>query len=271
MRSGSACLWFGMALPERPSAPLSDHTPHRIGTAGWSIPAPLAASFPGEGQQLARYARVMNAVEINSSFYRGHQHKTYVRWAAMTPEGFRFAVKLPRSITHLQQLRHATEPLETFLHEVSGLQDRLGPLLVQLPPSLAFDSSVAGAFFEMLRRRHAGPVVCEPRHASWFSGTAEALMSDHRVGRVAADPAPVPAAAEPGGWLGEGAAVYLRLHGSPRMYWSSYPEESLRDWRQALAGHPGADTWCVFDNTAAGAGLANALAFEALEDPAVSE
>jgi len=255
-----------------PSTPLP---PPRTGTAGWNVPAALQDEFPGEREHLARYARRMNAVEINSSFYRSHRDATYARWAAATPAGFRFAVKLPRSITHDRKLREADEPLAQFLGEVAGLGDKLGPLLVQLPPSLAFDPDVAGAFFERLRQRHAGAVVCEPRHASWFGLDADASLVAHRIGRVAADPALSDAAAQPGGWVGaardgRGGTVYLRLHGSPRRYWSSYETESLRHWHAQLAAYPKAEAWCIFDNTASGAALANALEFQRLGVPAAA-
>src|SRR3569832_387290 len=154
---------------------------------------------------------------------RALRFERYARWAGLTPDAFRFAVKLPRSITHEGRLRHARAPLYSFLDEVAGLGETLGPLLVQLPPSLAFEARVARAFFALLRKRHAGPVVCEPRHASWFGAAAEEVLSRFHFGRVAADPACVSAAARPGGWLGEtrdgaGATVYYRLHGSPRMF-----------------------------------------------------
>src|SRR6201990_2091516 len=97
-----------------------------IGTAGWSIPASYAADFPDKGTHLERYAARMNAVEINSSFYRPHQRKTYERWAAGVPEDFRFSVKLPRSITQEKRLRNYDAPLSRFLEESAGLGGKLG-------------------------------------------------------------------------------------------------------------------------------------------------
>ena len=93
-------------------------------------------------------------------------------------------------------------PLERFLDETAGLGGKRGPILVQLPPSFAFDARVAGRFLTLLRARYEGPVVCEPRHATWASAAADALLSQHRVARVAADPALFPEAALPGGWPG---------------------------------------------------------------------
>jgi uncharacterized protein YecE (DUF72 family) len=236
-----------------------------VGTAGWSIPRRAAAAFPGSGFHLERYSRVLQCAEINSSFYRSHARSVYARWASLTPRGFRFSVKLPRTITHEQALRRARAPLEQFLGEIAGLRAKLGPLLVQLPPSLAFNARVARSFFELLRVRHDGPVVCEPRHATWFEPAAVKALINHRVALVAADPARGRDAARPGGWMGPGAdgagaIVYYRLHGSPRTYWSRYTAERIEQWAEEMCGFPrSADTWCIFDNTASGAAIENAL------------
>ena len=227
----------------------------RVGTAGWNIPKAQAACFPAEGSHLARYARVLPAVEINTSFYRPHRPATYARWAATVPSGFRFAVKLPRDITHDRRLEDAEAPLARFLAEVDALGPALGPLLVQLPPSLRFDPRVAGAFLADLRGRTRADLVCEPRHPSWFSPEAEALLHETRIARVAADPAVVPAAAEPGGWPG---LAYWRLHGSPAMYHSAYGRDRLAPLAERLRT-AAAPAWCIFDNTAEGAATADAL------------
>ncbi|MEJ7811920.1 MAG: DUF72 domain-containing protein [Gemmatimonadaceae bacterium] len=229
-----------------------------IGCAGWSLPRAEQPTFPPEGTHLQRYAARFPAVEINSSFYRPHRPATYARWGASVPAGFRFAVKIPKTITHGQRLADAGGLLDAFLADATTLGPRLGCLLVQLPPSLAYDDVTARAFFTDLRERHAGDVALEPRHASWFGDTAARLLDAHRVARVAADPARVPAAGEPGGWP---EAVYFRLHGSPRIYYSAYPEpylDALAERLRSAAERAGA-VWCIFDNTALGAATANAL------------
>jgi uncharacterized protein YecE (DUF72 family) len=246
----------------------------RIGTAGWSIARDAAPSFPGEGRHLARYARVLGCAEINSSFHRSHRVAVYERWAAQTPPAFRFSVKVPRSITHEGRLRRAREPLLRFLGEAGGLGDRLAVLLVQLPPSFAFEAAPARRFFGLLAELFAGAVVCEPRHPSWFTPAADRALAAWRVGRAGADPARCPQAGEPGGWLGadgdgRGAVVYYRWHGAPRMYWSRYEREWVQARADRLAQWPrSADCWCIFDNTAGGGAISNALELRSMLHPA---
>jgi uncharacterized protein YecE (DUF72 family) len=234
-----------------------------LGTAGWSLPRETWPRFPADGSHLERYAQVFGAVEIDSSFYRPHQAKTYARWAESTPPGFRFAVKLPRQITHDQPLRDAASLLETFLGQAGALGDRLGCLLVQLAPSLAFDAAMVDDFLRLLRERHAGPVALEPRHKTWFKPEADTLLAGHRVARVLADPVLHSGGEDPGGWAG---LLYLRLHGSPRIYYSGYSPATLGALARRLrqARDAGADCWCVFDNTAAGLAIPDALSLQAL-------
>jgi uncharacterized protein YecE (DUF72 family) len=230
----------------------------RVGTAGWTIPKAFADAFPARGSHLARYAQRFDAVEINTSFYRPHRLSTYQRWAGSVPEDFRFAVKVPKVITHELKLCEAEAPLAAFMEQATGLGPKLGPLLVQLPPKLAFDHGVAHGFFTLLRDRHTGDVVCEPRHPTWFTPEAEVLLTAFRVARVAADPGKVPAAAEPGGWP---ELRYIRLHGAPRVYYSDYPPERIAEVARAVVAAP-SRAWCIFDNTALGAATGNALALK---------
>jgi uncharacterized protein YecE (DUF72 family) len=169
---------------------------------------------------------------------------------------FRFSVKVPRLITHDLELRRARQPLEEFVAQSGALGRKRGPLLVQLPPSLSFEARVARRFFNLMRTRVNGFVVCEPRHPTWFSAEADAVLTFFEIGRVAADPPPVAEAATPGGWPG---IVYYRWHGAPRKYWSSYDDHRIHALADAIqAVTPGAPAWCIFDNTASGAAIENA-------------
>jgi uncharacterized protein YecE (DUF72 family) len=237
--------------------------PHdiRIGTAGWSFPRTLE-DFPTEGTGLERYAAVFDSVEINSSFYRPHQRKTYERWAASTSADFRFAVKIPKTITHERRLADTAEPLARFLDECGGLGDKLGPLLIQLPPSLRYDADLVKRFLAAWRASTTAATVLEPRHPTWFDEPAEALLRTFEIAKVGADPAVVPAAAEPGGWSG---LTYRRLHGSPVMYDSPYAPTALEALAKTLVSDAErAPAWCVFDNTRLGAATSDALALKAL-------
>lgn len=221
----------------------------RVGTAGWQVPRAVRDRFPEAGSTLQRYAAVFNCVEINTTFYRPHQLSTYARWADTTPEAFRFSVKLPKAATHEHRLV-GTEPiLDRFFAEIGPLGEKRGPILIQTPGKLAFEPEVAAAFFHALRERFDGPLVIEPRGPSWFRPDAQALLTAHRIGRAGADPAPVPEATP------SGEPSYWRLHGSPRIYWSSYSEEKLNKLTDELS--PG--DWCIFDNTASGAAASDAL------------
>lgn len=236
----------------------------RIGTAGWSVSRALDG-FPAEGTGLERYADRFSAVEINSSFYRPHQRKTYERWAASTPKDFRFAVKVPKTITHERRLVDCSEPLSRFIEECSGLGEKLGPLLIQLPPSLKFDADVVVSFLDDWRAMTKAATVLEPRHASWFDEGAEAMLLRFEIARVCADPAPAPAAANPGGWA---ALTYRRLHGSPQVYKSAYDDGRLEALATRLTREAEtAEVWCVFDNTQFGAATTDALKLMELIDP----
>jgi uncharacterized protein YecE (DUF72 family) len=232
----------------------------RIGCAGWNVPKQDMAAFSAAGSHLHRYAQRFNAVEINSSFYRPHRRTTYERWAATVPDEFAFAVKLPKQITHELRLAAAEAALDIFLDQAGGLGAKLGPLLVQLPPSLALDAAVAHSFFAALRARHAGSVVCEPRHATWFTAAADTLLAGFQIARAAADPPVGAAPFAPGGWQG---LHYYRLHGAPHIYYSEYDAAFLQRLAQTLSDRSGA-CWCIFDNTARGAATTNAMSLQRL-------
>ena len=238
--------------------PVEKRAPIYVGCAGWNIPKTCDSRFCSEGTHLERYGSHFNGVEINSSFYRSHKAQTYGRWATSVPKGFRFAVKMPKTITHENRLRDVAIPLQSFVEQIAGLGDKLGPLLIQLPPSLEFDGVVMERFFSLLRSLFDGEVVCEPRHRSWFKPNADELLRCNRIARVAADPAIVADAFLPGGFKG---LTYYRLHGSPRMYYSSYSQEVLALLAMALRDHvaQGTAAWCIFDNTAVGAAMGNAM------------
>lgn len=228
-----------------------------IACAGWSLSRQDRPYFPSAGSHLERYAQVLNAVEINSSFYRPHKRDTYVRWADSTPDAFRFAVKLPRSISHDAALSLSDGLLREFRMQVEGLGRKLGWLLVQLPPKLEFHAASAKAFFKLARASFDCAIACEARHPGWFEPAATHLLASMQVIRVMADPAHgAPPVHQP-----TTDDFYIRLHGSPRIYYSSYDDAYLAQMAAAMKAHAtaGHGSLCVFDNTAGQQSMPNAL------------
>jgi uncharacterized protein YecE (DUF72 family) len=235
----------------------------RIGTAGWSLDR---RAFPGQRQGtsgLQRYAEYFDTVEINSTFYRLPRAATLERWRDCTPRGFEFTLKVPKAITHEAGLVGVSSEVRELCLLVAHLGPKLGPLLVQLPPSLELDADVARRFFRRLCALAPAPVVCEPRHLSWFTPRAEELLQRLEVARVAADPARCGAASVPGA---ASSIQYHRWHGSPRMYFSAYEAGVVQSFaRQVVAGVArGARVYGIFDNTALGAAAIDARALQRL-------
>jgi uncharacterized protein YecE (DUF72 family) len=233
-----------------------------VATAGWGIPREHASRVRREGTGLQKYASALDATEINSTFYRRHQPKTFERWRDSVPAQFRFAVKLPRWITHEAALASPADALSHFFDDVGGLGQKLGPVLVQLPASLDFNVRRARGFFRALRARFSGEVCCEPRNAGWYGPAASAMMVDYEVARVVADPARPADACLPGG---TDNLRYTRWHGSPRVYWSPYADEQLLALARYVEAAPTRSSiWCVFDNTASGSAFDDASRFKQL-------
>lgn len=220
-----------------------------IGTAGWRL-APDINDELEPGSHLEKYSRIFNAVEINSSFYRQHRAATYQKWHATVSADFKFAVKLFRGITHENKLNSAAAVLDQTLPAIFELKEKLGCLLVQLPPSLEFETKIAKAFFIDLRKRCKLPVQLEPRHKSWGELKAVDLLKKYEIGFVLADPQPV----VPKKVIQQN---YFRLHGSPQMYRSLYPDKTLRLYSDKLRKLKSA--WCIFDNSMYGNATRNAL------------
>ena len=227
----------------------------KIGTAGWSIPRDIADRFPTDGTGLERYAARFTVAEINSSFHRPHRHSTWERWRDSVPEDFRFSVKVPKTITHIQKLVTSDLEIASFLDQARVLGAKLAVLLVQLPPKLELDRDSAARFFSILADSTPAAIACEPRNRGWFTEQADELLDRLKVARVAADPAICPAAARPGGWRG---LSYWRLHGSPVVYRSSYADR-VDELAATISADDAEDRWCIFDNTASSAGAGDAL------------
>lgn len=230
-----------------------------IGTAGWAIPPGSRDLIIGEGSHLERYSRFLNAVEINSSFYRDHKPETYRRWAESVPSDFQFAVKLNKYFTRERGLTVAGDELKQVVDGYLELGDKLGTLLIQTPGRVKFQPSIADRFFNELRHGYDGEVVFEPRHRSWATQEAVDLLAGYGINKVLADPEPCPLSKKLRSQLEY--VTYFRLHGTPEMYKSRYSIEII----QRIAAKikeltaQGGEVWCIFDNTTYGYATENAL------------
>jgi uncharacterized protein YecE (DUF72 family) len=230
----------------------------RIGVAGWSNPPSHKLSRRNGQSHLEYYSEQFSCVEINSSFYRPHRRSTYAAWKSATPNSFRFAVKMPRSITHESGLRGISGEILRFFTGIEALQPKLSAVLVQLPPSLEFQPRVARAFFRSVPQLPRVEIVCEPRHSSWFMEKADASLTEWNVTRVATDPARVVNSGQPGG---NPRFVYFRWHGSPHIYYSCYSNLQLNNFAAQVNLWRRRRTWCIFDNTARYEAWGNAISF----------
>jgi uncharacterized protein YecE (DUF72 family) len=162
------------------------------------------------------------------------------------PEGFQFSVKLHKTITHVERLAVTSARIRELLAPIFFLGKSLGSLLVQLPPSLHFEATVAEAFFAALRSNTGVPIVCEPRHPSWLE--AAPLFHRYKVGKVIADPEPLRDSSKR--FVDAGGITYVRLHGHPKIYYSDYSDAFLERVAAQLQRRREGSAWVIFDNTA---------------------
>jgi uncharacterized protein YecE (DUF72 family) len=225
-----------------------------IGTSGWVYNHWTEVFYPKDcpkARWLEFYAGHFNTVELNASFYRLPKPQAFENWRNRTPEGFLWVVKASRYITHVRRLTEAAEPLERLYHAVEGLEEKLGPILFQLPPSLSFHEEVFGHFCKYLKedRLHA----LEVRHPSWENRKAIDMLREHNMALCVSDTA----GRYP--YIDENTAsfVYIRLHGSQKLYASEYSEAELQAYAQKIRQWA-KDTYLYFDNDYQGYAVKNA-------------
>jgi len=226
-----------------------------IGTSGWNYGHWRGPFYPdglARTRWLQHYARIFSTVEVNATFYRSMRPSTFERWRASTPDGFTWSVKASRFITHIRRLRDPEEPLARFMESLEPLGDKLGPVLFQLPPSLIFDAHLVQSFCRSLPPgRH---YVIEARHGSWISDAALTCLKEGHVAWCISDTA--------GRYPYREAAtsdfVYVRLHGSKRLYASCYSDDELSAWAARIRSCE-LDTYVYFDNDFMGYAPTNAL------------
>ncbi len=197
----------------------------RVGTSGWMYRHWIGVFYPAElkdRQWFEYYSRFFDTVEINSSFYRLPSEETFRNWARKAPEGFLYAVKAWRRITHLKKLRNAGSDIRVFLDRVRLLSEKLGPVLFQTPPGLKVDVPLLEDFLTLL------PVdldlVFEFRHKSWFTDRIFDMLREKGVGFCIMDHPHIPCPR-----IVTSRIVYVRMHGKGRLYQGLYSREDLEE------------------------------------------
>jgi uncharacterized protein YecE (DUF72 family) len=236
-----------------------------IGTSGWSYAHWRGIFYPDglpQREWLAFYMQHFDTVEVNSTFYHLPRESTMASWRDRAPDGFAFALKASRFITHVKGLRGAREPLEEFLRLARLLKDRLGPVLFQLPPRFTRDIGTLEAFLKLLPDDVLG--VFEFRDESWYCDETYELLASHNACFCTHD---MPGAQTPRHAVGP--AAYVRFHGPAERYSGSYSDRLLKDWASWMKGpwEGGRSLYACFNNDAEGCALGDAKALLKLLAP----
>ena len=227
-----------------------------IGTSGWVYPHWREVFYPPKLPQskwLEFYTGHFPTVELNNSFYRLPSEQAFAHWRDTSPQGFVYAVKVSRFITHIKRLKDVEEPVATFLSRARHLNEKLGPLLYQLPPNMHRNDERLDSFLSLLPSglRH----VVEFRHQSWLDDGVFDILRRHNVGLCVFD---MPGMSCP--LVTTADFAYIRFHGSSGLYFSCYSDEELEDWARrisALAKDLEA-VYIYFNNDAEGFAVKNA-------------
>ena len=233
-----------------------------IGCSGWVYKHWRGILYP-EGlpqkRWFERYAEDFDTVEINASFYRLPLASTFDSWREKAPEGFRYAVKVNRFITHLKKLMGVDEEVREFAALARWLEHSLGPLLYQLPPSLKRDLGRLEAFLKVIPTDLAN--VFEFRNPDWYDPETYALLDRYGASFCVHD--------MPGSKterIAVGPIAYVRFHGGEGKYWGRYSDEGLLSWTDWLIeqARSGRSCWCYFNNDIHGHAIEDARTLKAM-------
>lgn len=228
-----------------------------IGTSGWTYPSWRGTFYPEDlpsRRYLEFYAQEFPTAEVNYSFYHLPKPVTYEKWAGQVPEGFVFAVKASRLITHTKRLRDVEEPWETFVGNACSLGAHLGPVLLQFPPSFRCDRNRLAAFLKMAGSSGVS-LVFEFRHESWFTDEVYRLLRRHNAALCIADSPDYPRRD-----VVTADFAYFRFHGRTDLFASRYSKAELAEETKKIKRYlkDGLDVFVYFNNDAQGHAVENA-------------
>jgi uncharacterized protein YecE (DUF72 family) len=231
-----------------------------IGTSGWSYKHWKGIYYPSEmkaADWLTWYAETFKATEINGSFYRLPTQETVIKWAKQVPADFVFCPKMSRYLTHMKKLRDPEEPLERFFTIFEPMKEKMGPVLIQLPPSLKFHYDLAEYFYALLKKKYrAYEFVVEIRQDTWLQQDSLTLMTKYNIGFVISQSGNQFPYSE----IVTAKNIYVRFHGPEALYASSYSEEMLQEFAGKFKNwiKEGHIVWAFFNNDVFGYAIENA-------------
>jgi len=202
-----------------------------IGTSGWHYDHWRNVFYPqglSKGSFLQYYAGRLSTAEINNSFYRLPSTRALINWRDTVPDGFVFAVKASRYITHMKKLKDPEKPIATFINTVKVMGDKLGPILFQLPPRWRFNQERLEGFLASLPTDYR--YAFEFRDTSWFNDKTRCLLAENRAAfciyELSGNQSPKDVTAD---------FVYVRLHGPAGAYQGKYDKGALSGWAGAFS------------------------------------
>lgn len=231
-----------------------------IGTSGWQNGHWKGVFYPEKlkySEWLYYYCKHFSTVEINVTFYRDVKSSTFQKWYNLTSEDFLFSVKLSRQITHFKKLKIDKTVIDYFLKTYSNLKEKLGVILIQLPPGLKFDRALVDNFISMLDKTYKYTI--EVRNKTFINDIFFEILKLNNIAFCIADSA----GRFPYYEIVTADFIYVRLHGSQRLYASEYTDEELNEWAQKLRiwNKP---AYIYFDNDYMGYAVKNALKLKRL-------
>ncbi|KAB2349630.1 DUF72 domain-containing protein [Actinomadura rudentiformis] len=232
-----------------------------IGTSGWQYADWRGVLYPSglaQRRWLERYAESFTTVENNNAFYRLPKRETFESWRDRTPDGFVMAVKASRFLTHMKRLREPEEPVARLMSVAEGLGPKLGPILLQLPPTLQAEPERLAACLRCFPDRIR--VAVEPRHPSWWSDEVRSVLERHRAALCWADrhSRPLTPLWRTTDWL------YVRFHEGAAQPWPTYGDQALATWVSRINEAEYDEAYVYFNNDPTGAAVRNAVRFAEL-------
>ncbi|MFC1982921.1 DUF72 domain-containing protein [Chloroflexota bacterium] len=231
-----------------------------IGTSGWHYNHWREKFYPkrlAKSRWLEFYSEKFSTVELNNSFYRLPSERAFTNWRDSSPIEFIFSVKVSRYITHIKRLKNTAEPISNFMARARLLDDKLGPLLYQLPKNMKRDSLMLEEFLKTLPENSCN--VVEFRHNSWFDAEIFEILRHYNAGFCIYD---MPDFTTP--VIATSNFAYVRFHGSRQLYGSCYSEKELEDWAIKFKKLGVSNLYAYFNNDAEGFATKNALMFRHL-------